>query len=91
MVAHSVPDNPLHMNEKPVAVLKHFLGMIVGEGSSVFDPTCGSGSSIRAAVALGAYRALGLEIDPDFASRARLALDEAMKAPRGVDLEDLGL
>jgi DNA modification methylase len=86
---HPVPDNPLHMNEKPAAVLKHFLGIVVGEGSSVFDPTCGSGSSIRAAVLLGAYRVLGLEINPEFASRARLRLDEAMKA--SVDLEDLGL
>jgi hypothetical protein len=69
----------LHQNEKPVAMLKHFLGMVVREGDTVFDPTCGSGSSLRAAWALKAHRVIGVEIDPDFASRARLALDEAMK------------
>ena len=47
--------------------------------AQVLDPSCGSGSSIRAAMAEGAAHALGLEIDPDFASRARLALDEANK------------
>src|SRR5262249_38470245 len=91
VIAHPVPDNPIHMNEKPVAVLKHFLGMIAGEGDTVFDPTCGSGSSIRAAVELGAFRALGLAIDPDFARRARLKLDEVLKAPPSFNLEDLGL
>lgn len=77
-----------HPSEKPQAVLEHFLRMVVTKHTRLFDPTCGSGSSIRAARALGADRALGLELNDDFASRARLALDEAMRRP---SLEDLDL
>ena len=37
--------------------------------SSVFDPTCGSGTALRAAESLGATRVLGLERDSGFAQR----------------------
>jgi len=66
-----------HANEKPEPMLKHFFEMVVGQYTRVLDPTCGSGSSIRAALGLGAEYSLGLEINEGFASRARLALDEA--------------
>jgi ParB-like chromosome segregation protein Spo0J len=84
--AHPVVDG--HQNVKPISMLRHFLSMIVGPHSRVLDPTCGSGSSIRAAMAVGAKSAIGLEINPDFASRARLALDES---GADIDLEELGL
>lgn len=64
-----------HMSEKPQDVLRHFLRMVVDEHSAVLDPTCGSGSTIRAAVATGASRYLGLEINPEFAEHA----DETLK------------
>jgi DNA modification methylase len=86
-----VVSDGLHQNEKPVPVLKHFLEKVVREGDTVFDPTCGSGSALRAAWALKAHRVIGVEINPDFASRARLALDEAMKEPPPLDPEDLDL
>lgn len=64
-----------HMSEKPQEVLRHFFRMVVDEHSTVLDPTCGSGSAIRAAAAMGASRYLGLEINPDFAEIA----DEALR------------
>lgn len=64
-----------HMSEKPQAVLNHFFRMVVDEHSAVLDPTCGSGSAIRAAVTSGATRYLGLEINSDFADAA----DETLK------------
>jgi hypothetical protein len=70
-----------HMSEKPQDVLRHFFRMVVDEHSSVLDPTCGSGSAIRAAVASGASRFLGLEINKEFADHA----DELLAA----DLEQL--
>jgi Predicted transcriptional regulators len=66
-----------HMSEKPEAMLRHFFGMLVDENSVVLDPTCGSGSSLRAAESLGAKYVLGLEINPDFAELARDALRKA--------------
>lgn len=59
-----------HMSEKSQDVLRHFFRMLVDDSSSVLDPTCGSGSAIRAAVATGAGRYLGLELNPEFASHA---------------------
>jgi len=68
-----------HMSEKPEPMLRHFFGMLVDENTVMLDPTCGSGSSLRAAESLGAKHVLGLEINPDFASLAREALRRSRK------------
>lgn len=60
----------IHTNEKPEPMLRHFFEMFVDGHSRVLDPTCGSGSSIRAAESLGAECALGIERDPELARRA---------------------
>lgn len=66
-----------HMSEKPESMVRHFMRMVVDETSIVLDPTCGSGSAIRAAESLKAKYALGLEINPEFAANARKALKTA--------------
>lgn len=63
-----------HMSEKNEDMLKHFFQMFVDKHSRVLDPTCGSGSAIRAAKAMGAKSALGLEINPEYAKRAMIKL-----------------
>lgn len=63
----------LHMNEKPVAMLKHFMRMFVDAYSTVLDPTAGSANALKAASALGAPTVLGLERDPEFFNRAKEA------------------
>ncbi len=68
--AHPGKDKSIHMSEKPVPMLKHFLEMVVDENSRVLDPTCGSGNALKAASALGASTVLGLERDPEFFQRA---------------------
>jgi len=68
-----------HMSEKPEPVLRHFFRMVVDGHSLVLDPTAGSGSAIRAAEGLGAKHTLGLEINPEFAARARTALVQSRK------------
>lgn len=67
-----------HVSEKPKKMLEHFLRMLVDETSRVLDPTCGSGNAIAVAEQLGADFSLGLELNPDFAARARqnLGLDD---------------
>lgn len=73
--AYAAPtDRKLHPSCKPEPVLRHFLGIIADETSTLFDPTCGSGSALRVAEELGAKRVLGLEIDPATAEVARTAL-----------------
>lgn len=64
-----------HMSEKPQAMLEHFFRMLVDEHSSILDPTCGSGSALRAALACGAKNVLGLEKNEEFARRARLRME----------------
>lgn len=66
-----------HMSEKPEGMLRQFFRMLVDNNSVVLDPTCGSGSAIRAAESLGAKFTLGLELNPEFAERAQLALERS--------------
>ena len=66
----------LHPSTKPEPVLRHFFGMFVDSTSRVLDPTCGSGTSLRAAESLGAVSVLGLERDEQYATSARKALRE---------------
>lgn len=59
------PDRALHASAKPEPMLKHFFKLFVDNTTSMLDPTCGAGSSIRAAEALGAERVLGIERDEE--------------------------
>lgn len=67
-------DKRYHPSTKPEPVLKTFLCALVDEHTRVLDPTCGSGSALRAAEALGAESVLGLELDPEHAKTARSAM-----------------
>lgn len=60
-----------HPSTKPEPVLRHFLSMVVDHHTRLLDPTCGSGSALRAADSLGAATVLGLELDPEFAEDAK--------------------
>lgn len=66
-----------HMSEKPEPMLRHFFRMLVDENTVMLDPTCGSGSAVRAAESLNAKYTLGLEINPEFCGLARDALKRA--------------
>lgn len=63
----------IHMNEKPVPMLQHFLSMVCDEYSSILDPTAGSANVLKAATRLGAPTVLGLERDPEFFERSSAA------------------
>ena len=63
-------ESDVHMSIKPQAMLAHFFRMFIDDTSIVLDPTCGSGSAIRAAYAAGASRSLGLELNSGFALAA---------------------
>jgi hypothetical protein len=65
-----------HMSEKSQPMLEHFMRMIVDENTRMLDPTCGSGSALRAADRLGASFVLGLERDAEFAANAQRAWEK---------------
>ena len=66
----------LHPSTKPEPVLRHFFGMFVDSTTRLLDPTCGSGSALRAAESLGASSVLGIERSGEFAASATKALRE---------------
>lgn len=61
-----------HTSEKPYLVLEHFFRMLIDDTTRLLDPTCGSGMAVRVAEAAGASFALGLEMNEEFADRARV-------------------
>src|ERR1700722_239691 len=67
-------DKTYHPSTKPEPVLRHFFSMFIDEFSRVLDPTCGSGSALRAAESLGAGTVLGLEKDEEHYKAAVSAL-----------------
>jgi ParB/RepB/Spo0J family partition protein len=73
-----------HPHEKNEEMLRHFFGMVVDQGTRLFDPTCGSGSALRAGKSLGAEIVLGLETSSDYAIRARRAFDAANSSGSGI-------
>lgn len=73
LYAHAGKDKSIHMSEKPVPMLKHFMEMFVDGYSRVLDPTAGSANALKAATALGAPTVLGLERDPEFFARSTAA------------------
>jgi ParB/RepB/Spo0J family partition protein len=70
-------DRSIHMSAKPEPVLRHFFRMLVDEHTAMLDPTCGSGTALRAAESLGSHYVLGLEHNDEFAGRAREALKQS--------------
>lgn len=73
--AYGAPtDKTYHPSTKPEPVLRHFFRMFVDSGTELLDPTCGSGSALRAAESLGAKRVVGLELDEEHFSAAQTAL-----------------
>lgn len=67
-------DRSRHPHEKSQIALQHFFEMLVDDNTRLFDPTCGSGSALRAAKILGCRSYLGLERDSAYAETARRAL-----------------
>jgi site-specific DNA-methyltransferase (adenine-specific) len=70
----------VHPNQKPVKLIRWCLGLLaLPEGSTVFDPYMGSGTTGVACVQLG-LNFIGVEIDPTYhAIAARRIADEQAK------------
>jgi ParB-like chromosome segregation protein Spo0J len=69
--SHPGKDKSIHMSEKPVPMLAHFMEMFVDDYTVLLDPTCGSGNSLKAGAALGAHSVFGLEMNEEFYTRAK--------------------
>ena len=78
-------DEKLHINQKPLGMLRHFLSLVVDQHTAVLDPTCGSGTSLAAAAQLRCSRFLGVELDPANADIARFMLQRHAPDSGGSD------
>lgn len=65
--------NKIHPSQKSEPMLRFFLSMLVDETTTMFDPTAGSATALRAGEDLGAKHILGLELDPNYAKSANEA------------------
>lgn len=72
-------DRTLHPHTKPEPMLRHFFQMTCDEHTALLDPTCGSGSALRAAESLGAPIAVGIETNWEYCEAARKALRDARR------------
>lgn len=84
--SHPGKGKSIHMNEKPVPMLKHFMRMVCDEYSRVLDPTCGSANALKAASLLGAPTVLGIERDATFFARAAEAYFQDETEIEGIEL-----
>lgn len=78
--AYACPtDRRLHPSTKPEPMLKFFFEMFIDEHTSMLDPTCGGGSSLCAAEALGCRRTLGMDTSREYVDTARKELQDRRK------------
>lgn len=87
--AYSCPtgDKLWHIHTKPEPMLKYFFSMFVDNHTNLLDPTCGSGSAVRAAESLGARWVLGMDSDETIVGQARASLRHA-RAKSGMAVAD---
>ncbi len=76
-----MPDDLLHPNEKPVALISKLILDSTNKNDVVVDLFLGSGTTGVAAVQTG-RRFIGVEIDPDYYAIAKKRIQEALMQPR---------
>ncbi len=72
--------NKLHPTQKPVGIFTALIEAFTKPGEVVFDPFCGSGSSLVAARDMD-RRYVGIELDPDHHATASMRLRDGREAP----------
>jgi DNA modification methylase len=76
----------VHATQKPVALLEYLIRTYTNEGELVLDNTCGSGTTLVAAVRTG-RRAIGIEKEPEYCEITVRRIGEALAEQRTVLLE----
>lgn len=74
-----------HPTQKPVALMEYLIRTYTNPGDTVLDNTCGSGTTLVAAINTG-RNAIGIERDPDYfrIAQERVRLAERAAQPRPV-------
>lgn len=81
ILAYDVPENRIHVTEKPVSMLRYLIELSSAEGDMVYDPFGGSFSTARAAK-LSNRRCVSCELDKDIFVKASALLKVDANAPK---------
>lgn len=68
------PKRRVHSTQKPLKLMTELVEAVTEPDGLVYDPCCGSGSTVIAAVAAG-RRAIGMDLDPEHVANARCRLN----------------
>ena len=64
------PKRRIHSTQKPLSLMSELVEVVTKPDELVYDPCCGSGSTVVAAVAAG-RRAIGMDLDTEHVANAR--------------------
>jgi site-specific DNA-methyltransferase (adenine-specific) len=81
------PRERQHPNEKPVALVEHFMRLHTRPGDTVLDPFLGSGTSLAAAYRLG-RQGVGIEISEEYCELAATRLEREIAQGRLFEPEE---
>lgn len=84
----SVPSPRSHPTEKPVDLMETYIRNSTEEGDVVLDPFMGTGSTGVAALNLG-RRFIGIELDPEYATKAADRLDAGLEVLGDQEIEEM--
>jgi site-specific DNA-methyltransferase (adenine-specific) len=68
-----------HPTVKPTALMQYLVRMITPIGGTILDPFNGSGSTGKAAMLLGEYNYIGIDLSSDYISISKARIEDAIK------------
>jgi site-specific DNA-methyltransferase (adenine-specific) len=69
----------IHSTVKPTMLMQYLVRMITPKGGTILDPFNGSGSTGKAAMILGEYNYIGIDLSADYITISKARIEQAIK------------